>query len=144
MVADGPPTPTLEHVNELPPDLKRLRAVLAHLDRQLTDNETVGTYLRLQRDTVQRALAAAEPAPAQQQRPEPPRQPTARPGMYLLEPKIHERHPEPPTIHTSTCAMPSRRTREISAQEARVALTQDAGAAPCEFCRPDTKLGLLE
>ncbi|MFL4904798.1 DUF6233 domain-containing protein [Streptomyces sp. MMS24-I2-30] len=135
-------------MSELPPDPPRLRAILAHLEQQLADNETVGIYLRLQRDVVRRALTAAEPAPAPAQRkrqPDPPRQPTAQPGTYRLQSKIHPSHPEPPLIHTWDCTMVHGQTSEIDAQQARLALTEEfVGAAPCEFCRPDTELGLLE
>lgn len=61
-------------MSELPPDPRRLRAILAHLDKQLSDNaavaayldeqladsKTVGTYLLLQRKAVQTALTQAE------------------------------------------------------------------------------------
>ncbi len=39
-------------MSELPPDSPRLRAILAHLDKQLAENETAGIYLRLQRRAV--------------------------------------------------------------------------------------------
>ncbi|AVH56500.1 hypothetical protein C4B68_12785 [Streptomyces dengpaensis] len=47
-------------MNELPPDPARLRTILAHLEAQLADEETVVTYLRLQQDAVRHALAVAE------------------------------------------------------------------------------------
>jgi hypothetical protein len=53
----------IEHANELSPDPPRLRAILAHLDKQLAENETVGIYLSLQRDAVRAALARAEAPP---------------------------------------------------------------------------------
>ncbi|MER5917860.1 hypothetical protein ABT124_48175 [Streptomyces sp. NPDC001982] len=57
-------------MSELPPDPPRLRAIPAHLDQQLADNQTVGTYLRLQLDFVRQALAVAErKAPTRQQLP---------------------------------------------------------------------------
>ncbi|MER7226466.1 hypothetical protein [Streptomyces rubradiris] len=43
-------------MTELPPDPPRLRAILAHLDRQVAENDTIGRYLRLQRDAVRRHL----------------------------------------------------------------------------------------
>ena len=58
-------------MSELPPDPPRLRAILAHLDQQPADAETIGIYLRLQRDAVQAALSRAEA---------PPPQPSQRPG----------------------------------------------------------------
>ena len=57
---DRDPGDSIEHMSELPPDPPRLRVILAHLNQQLTANETVGIYLRLQRDAVQNALARAE------------------------------------------------------------------------------------
>ncbi|MFF0290048.1 hypothetical protein [Streptomyces sp. NPDC005262] len=51
-------------MSELPPDPPRLRAILAHLNQQLTGNETVVIYLRLQRDAVQAVLTRTEqPSP---------------------------------------------------------------------------------
>ncbi|MFI5814959.1 hypothetical protein ACIA7S_28870 [Streptomyces sp. NPDC051643] len=52
-------------MSDLPPDPARLRAILAHLDRQLADTDTIRTYLRLQREQVQRALHAAGRPPRQ-------------------------------------------------------------------------------
>lgn len=45
---------------ELPPDARRLRAILAYLDEQIAGHETVGIYLRLQREAVRAALTRAE------------------------------------------------------------------------------------
>ncbi|WP_331757035.1 hypothetical protein OH782_41375 (plasmid) [Streptomyces sp. NBC_01544] len=57
-------------MSELPPDPPRLRAILAHLNQQLTENETVVIYLRLQRDAVQAALTRTEqPSPLGPRRP---------------------------------------------------------------------------
>ncbi|MEU1455459.1 hypothetical protein [Streptomyces avermitilis] len=39
-------------------------AILAHLDRQLAENDTIGIYLRLQRDAVQKALTEVEYPPS--------------------------------------------------------------------------------
>ncbi|SEE30908.1 hypothetical protein SAMN04490357_7619 [Streptomyces misionensis] len=47
----------------LPPDPPCLRAILAHLKRQVAETETIGIYLRLQRDEVRKALARASSAP---------------------------------------------------------------------------------
>ncbi|MFF7748696.1 DUF6233 domain-containing protein [Streptomyces sp. NPDC007971] len=66
-------------MSELPPDLPRLRAILAYLDRQVTDNETVGVYLRLRREAARKAVAAAEErAATEQPRPSRPRRPASR------------------------------------------------------------------
>lgn len=120
--------------------------ILAHLDKQVADNETVGTYLRLQRDAVQRALASAKrPSPVRRERRERLGRPIAQPGVYLLEPKVSLDNPNPPLIHTSDCRMVTRNPGEIDAHRARIALTQEAvGAEPCPVCRPDTALGILD
>lgn len=54
---------------ELPPDARRLRAILAYLDEQIAGHETVGIYLRLQREAVRAALTRVE----NRQVPEPPK-----------------------------------------------------------------------
>lgn len=54
---------------ELPPDARRLRAILAYLDEQIAGHETVGIYLRLQREAVRAALTRVE----SRQGPEPPK-----------------------------------------------------------------------
>lgn len=129
-------------MNELPPDPPRLRAILAHLDQQLATNATLTTYLRLQRDAVHRALTAAERAPSPQQRPQPPPKPKSE---YVSEQEIHKGHPLGCTIHIGDCTMAARPTTGLTAEEARRALTKDAQFFhPCEFCRPDTALGILE
>ncbi|MFE7276907.1 DUF6233 domain-containing protein [Streptomyces sp. NPDC057623] len=117
--------------------------ILAYLDKQVADNETVGIYLRLQRDAVQRALATAKrPIPAHRERLG---RPIARPGVYLREPKVSRDNPNPPLVHTSDCKMVTRNPGEVDAHRARLALTQEfVGAEPCPICRPDTALGLLE
>ncbi|MFE4057228.1 DUF6233 domain-containing protein [Streptomyces sp. NPDC059096] len=69
----------------------------------------------------------------------------AQPGAYRLEPKTRPDHPRPPCVHVGDCTMTQRSASGISAAEARLALTQPAvGAEACEFCRPDTELGLTE
>ncbi|MEU5536445.1 DUF6233 domain-containing protein [Streptomyces sp. NPDC020362] len=68
-------------MSELPPDLPRLRAILAYLDRQITDNETVGIYLQLRREAARKALAAAEQqAATSRQRRSGPRRPASSPA----------------------------------------------------------------
>ncbi|MGY1502922.1 DUF6233 domain-containing protein [Streptomyces sp. QTS52] len=129
-------------MNDLPPDPPRLLAILAHLDQQLAQSETIATYLRLQRDAVHRALTAAEPAPTPQQRPQSPPRPKS---AYISEQEIDKGHPLGCTIHVGGCAMVTRPVTGLSAGEARRALTKDVQFFhPCEFCRPDTALGILE
>lgn len=134
-------------MNELPPDPPRLRKILRHLEDQLADNETVGTYLRLQRDTVRTALAEAE-RPRQDARPSRPQRlgrPPTRPGQFLLEPKASPKSPEPALVHVWNCSLVARNVSVVNAHDARLALTQElVGAEPCPVCRPDTVLGLLD
>ncbi|MGW2998690.1 DUF6233 domain-containing protein [Streptomyces sp. NPDC001155] len=133
----------------LPPDQSRLRAILAHLDRQIAENDTIGIYLRLQRDAVQRALARAE-RPAQQQ---PPRRRVKGSGLspgfapwpmstgYVIQQKRTPHGPEPAVIHLADCTMIDGTRHRIRADEARAAL-MDPTIEPCQFCRPDTQLGM--
>ncbi|MFF4307912.1 hypothetical protein [Streptomyces sp. NPDC001601] len=71
-------------MNELPPDSPRLRAILAHLDKQIADTETVATYLRLQRHAVLAAISRAElravPRPVISAPKRPPAAPVASPA----------------------------------------------------------------
>lgn len=130
-----------------PPDSLRLRAILAYLDKQLTDHETVVTYLRLQRE-------AAPAAPARTEGP--PRRPRRLPkGSAALGPmtQIHPRPqsvvqqkrtprgPEPSIIHLGDCTMIDGRPHPISEHDARVSLT-DPELEACLFCRPDTEPGI--
>ncbi|MGW2939995.1 hypothetical protein ACWDA7_52125 [Streptomyces sp. NPDC001156] len=46
-------------MSEPPPDPMCLRVILAWLEEQVTGNDTVNIFLRLQRDTVAQALAQA-------------------------------------------------------------------------------------
>jgi hypothetical protein len=134
-------------MTELPPDPPRLRAILAHLEQQLADTETVGIYLRLQVDAVRKALTAAErPAPGRQQLPQ------SRPALaapaptsgYKVEKVRREGHPLSAVIHRADC-IPQRGTRPISADDARAALSRDRGFfRACDLCRPDTELGILD
>ena len=136
-------------MNDLPPDPARLRQVLAHLDQQRADNETVGIYLRLQRDAVQAALAQAEAPPARR-----PRLPKGGAGLgpvtqisvrptFVVQQKRTPRGPEPAIIHLSDCSMIEGQAHPIGEHDARVALT-DPNLEACAFCRPDTELGLLD
>jgi hypothetical protein len=51
--------------------------------------------------------------------------------------------PREAAVHLDDCAMTSDHTHPVSAQEARLALT-DAQLESCAFCRPDTELGILD
>ncbi|MFE3526997.1 DUF6233 domain-containing protein [Streptomyces sp. NPDC059161] len=144
-------------MNELPPDPSRLRAILAYLEKQLADEETVVTYLRLQVDGVRRALAVAENRkPANAASPTPHRAPAAHsmlgpaatraerqtPG-FMIEQRRTPTGPLETAVHLDDCTMTSDRTHPVSSHEARLALT-DAQLESCAFCRPDTELGILE
>ncbi|WP_217545601.1 DUF6233 domain-containing protein [Streptomyces sp. GbtcB6] len=130
----------------LPPDPARLRVILAHLDKQMADHETIGIYLRLQRDAVQAAIAKAEMQrePRVVQAPQQgPRRMKLRPGTYMLEPKIRPDHPRPAYIHIGGCSAIERLASECTIRQAELALTQDAvEAQACPACRPDMALGI--
>ena len=143
-------------MNELPPDPLRLRAILGYLEKQLAEEETVMTYLRLQVETVRRALAVAENRkPA---RPDPPQRGPATSRMalgpaparservstgFVIEQRRTPQGPQEAAVHLHDCRMTTYMTHPVSAQEARLALT-DAQLEACAFCRPDTELGILE
>lgn len=144
-MSEPPPNPPL------PSDPHRLRVILAHLEEKIADNETVATYLRLQRKAVLTALEHAE-RPPQQQRPgsksrvkgggPPPAfaPPMAR-SAYVVQQKRTPNGPEPAFIHLADCTMIEGTPHPIRADEARAALT-DPTIAACAFCRPDTELGI--
>ncbi|WP_329217038.1 DUF6233 domain-containing protein [Streptomyces sp. NBC_01485] len=141
----------VQAMSALPPDTPRLRAILRHLDQQITDNETVGLYLRLQRDAVSKALGRAEghatPQPAQTPR----QRPAALPAFagsqrgpkatgFSVERQPRAIGPEPARIHTDDCRSAGP-THPITAHDARAALL-DPMVQACGFCRPDTELGM--
>ncbi|MEV6667920.1 DUF6233 domain-containing protein [Streptomyces nigra] len=143
-------------MSALPPDAPRLRALLAFLEEQIAENQTVGMYLRLQRDAVREALARAEGGgptqraktkSAQQRRPALPSFAPSRSGRrstgFVVQQKRTPSGPEPAMIHTDDCTMIDGPAHPIQGHEARAALT-DPNIAPCAFCRPDTELGVLE
>ncbi|MGW4569470.1 DUF6233 domain-containing protein [Streptomyces sp. NPDC004561] len=133
----------------LPPDPRRLRAILAYIEEQLAANETVAVYLRLQRDAVLAALARAE-RPQPQQRPKrkvkgggplPGFNPPPASTGCVIQQKRTPAGPEPAVVHQADCAMIEGTPHRIRADEARAALT-DPTIEPCAFCRPDTELGI--
>ncbi|MER6443106.1 DUF6233 domain-containing protein [Streptomyces sp. NPDC001185] len=142
-------------MSDLPPDPARLRAILAHLDRQLADADTIRTYLRLQREEVQRALqAASRPArPTRSTRPQlrpaltpapfpaerSPSGPTGVGDGYMLEIKRHPTDPRPGVLHVDSCTMANRKTSPISAAQFRVAIRDTEYIETCSFCRPEAK-----
>ena len=140
----------------LPPDPRRLRAILAYLEARIAENETVGIYLRLQSEAVRAALARTEERPrSPQSRPTPPQRRQSapppftpsrgagHPRAFVVQQKRTPNGPEPAVIHTDDCTMIEGTTHPIRAHEARVALT-DPTIEPCAFCRPDSELGILD
>ena len=136
-------------MSQLPPDPTRLRVILAHLDRQIADYETVAIYLRLQREAVLAALARSERQREQRtnRRPKgagpPPglTPPPAKEVGFVVQQKRTPTGPEPALIHMADCTMIEDTPHRIRADEARAALT-DPNIEPCPFCRPDTELGI--
>ncbi|MGY4966789.1 DUF6233 domain-containing protein [Streptomyces sp. 900105245] len=138
-------------MNELPPDPSRLRAILAYLDQRIAETETVATYLRLQTRAVRHALAAVEKRPSNDRRlpptPSQPRSaleaPAPQGGGYVVEKQVHAGHPLGAAVHRADCTVIQRDANPIGADDARQALTGDAKFfRACEFCRPDTALGI--
>ncbi|WP_326729000.1 DUF6233 domain-containing protein [Streptomyces phaeochromogenes] len=144
-------------MNELPPDPLRLRVILTHLEQQLTDEETLVTYLRIQVEAVRRALAVAENRGAASSQPSPHRpHAPARPALgpvpnrmesgtpgFMIEQRRTPTGPKEAAVHLDDCKMTTNLTHSISAHDARLALT-DAQLEACAFCRPDTELGILD
>ncbi|MFF0088229.1 DUF6233 domain-containing protein [Streptomyces canus] len=143
-------------MNELPPDAPRLRAILGYLEKQLTEEETVVTYLRLQVESVRHALTVAEnrkparPGPPQRRPatavaalgPAPTRGERKSTG-FVIEQRRTPSGPQEAAVHSDDCTMTSEMTHPVTAHEARLALT-DAQLEACAFCRPDTGLGILD
>ncbi|MEU1402576.1 DUF6233 domain-containing protein [Streptomyces sp. NPDC005728] len=141
----------------LPPDPRRLRAILAYLDERIAENETVAIYLRLQREAIRKAFAAAErqaaPSPHRPSRPQRPAPPPAGepdssgppPTAYVVEPKNHPKHHLPALYHLADCTMPRRKTSFVTPDQIRIALRDPLGyLTPCEFCAPDKTLDLAD
>ncbi|MER6465786.1 DUF6233 domain-containing protein [Streptomyces sp. NPDC001228] len=141
-------------MSELPPDAPRLRAILAHLDQQIADTDTIGTYLRLQRDAVRTALSRTgrtttprSALPAPQRRPRQLQQGQPQDGMatppagLVIEEQRKDDRTSGGMIHTATC-MPHMQLRPITPETARQVLTTDVFFTACPLCRPDTELGI--
>jgi hypothetical protein len=137
-------------MNELPPDPPRLRAILAHLDKQLADTETVATYLRLQRHAVLAAMSRAElravPRPVSSAPKRPPaasrRESSSRPSTrFVIERPTDASRTA--LIHISSCPKGFTSSRPIEAALVRQALMNDPkGFQACDVCSPDTELGI--
>ncbi|MFF9624303.1 DUF6233 domain-containing protein [Streptomyces griseosporeus] len=111
-------------MNDLPPDLPRLR--------------TLETWLSLALDDVRRAIAAAERRQAERQRGIEAR---LAPPEWLLEVGLNRDSP-PVQVHVGGCWNSGKRHRGVSRDEALRALAD--GVKACGACRPDTELGFLE
>jgi hypothetical protein len=145
---------------DLPPDPERLRAILRWLEDRTAENETIGMYLRLQRDAAREALARAEgeqpaapepkPPPRQKKQAAPERKGplhtfTQRAGGgatgFTLELRTQAVGDERVIVHTADCTSAGH-ADPIDPHDARGALV--AGAEACRFCRPDAELGMEE
>jgi hypothetical protein len=113
----------IERVNDLPPDLPRLR--------------TLETWLLLTLDRVRQQIADAERREAERQRGIDARPPTPD---WLLELSLGGRHPL--QVHVGGCHMAGKRPRGIPREEALRRLAD--GVPACGHCRPDTELGYLD
>ncbi|MFG3263984.1 DUF6233 domain-containing protein [Streptomyces bobili] len=139
----------IECMSELPEDAPRLRAILAHLDKQVADTETVGIYLQLQRQAVQDALARAEAPPPRRRGGPRVKGATGLPAMaqtharpaFVVQHKRTSAGPEPAQIHLADCTMIEGTPHPIRDHDARGALAEPT-IEPCAFCRPDTELGI--
>lgn len=111
-------------MNDLPPDLSRLR--------------TIETWLALNLDQVRRAIVAAELREQERQRGA-----DARPPQpdWLLENGLGRDTP-PVYVHVGDCHMAGKRSRGVDRATAQRALTE--GVDACPHCRPDSELGYLD
>ncbi|MER5461691.1 DUF6233 domain-containing protein [Streptomyces sp. NPDC002668] len=107
-------------MSDLPPDLPRLH--------------TLRTYLEVQLAAVQDAIRRIEQQTRINTAP-----PEREPPPWLAEYGIGAERTVV-QIHRGDCAMTGPRKKAISEQEARQGCA-DVGA--CQYCRPDTALGVL-
>ncbi|MEV7394718.1 DUF6233 domain-containing protein [Streptomyces sp. NPDC091215] len=136
-------------MNDLPPDVRRLKVILVYLEEQVADEETLLTYLRLQLGNVQAALARADTPAPQRRRGRPAKGGSKLPAMtqaeqrvgFVVQRKRTPRGPKPAVIHLSDCTMIEGAWHPIGAHDARAALA-DPNITGCDFCRPDTELGI--
>lgn len=114
--------PRIERVNDLPPDLPRLR--------------TLETWLVYTLDRVRRQIADAERREQERQRGIEARPPAPD---WLLEQGPSGRTPV--YVHAGGCWSMGKRGRGISREQAIQALTE-GGVVACPVCRPDSALGI--
>jgi hypothetical protein len=63
-------------------------------------------------------------------------------GEWLVEQSLNGAQGGPVFVHVGGCWDAGKRSRAVSRDQARRALSE--GVDPCPQCRPDTELGLLE
>jgi len=114
----------IEHVNDLPPDLPRLR--------------TLETWLTLTLDQVRRQIAAVEQRETERQRGIAARPPEPD---WLIEQGINRDSPAV-YVHVGGCHMAGKRSRGVGRDVALRALAD--GVPACSHCRPDSELGYLD
>lgn len=124
---EGTPSPTLEHMSDLPlpPDPERLHAIRDWLEQQQARNQVIGTYLQLLREHVDNALAGATPPAASQ---------TYRIQAMRLPPGRSVMHRDGCWIRGGT---------PIDRRDALTAMTDPKirpGLEMCDTCHPETDL----
>ena len=108
-------------MNDLPPDLLRLR--------------TLETWLQLNLDRVRQQIAEAERREreyGERHRPAPP--------DWLLELGLNRDHAV--YVHAGGCWNAGKRSKGVDRSTALRAFTE--GIVACPHCRPDTELGILD
>lgn len=110
-------------MNDLPPDLPRLR--------------TLETWLAVSLDRVRQQIAAVEQRESERRQGDERRPP---PPDWVLELGIGVGAP-PAEVHVGGCYATGKRRRAISREQALSALAE--GVRACTHGRPDTALGVL-
>lgn len=109
-------------MTELPPDLPRLQIIRRWLADQRARHEVIGTYLQVQAERVDAAIAAAQP-------------PQTPGGTYRLQPM--RTPPGRGTLHREECWVAG--GADVSRSEVLTAL-RDPQTGPliemCEACQP--------
>ncbi|MFF9123187.1 DUF6233 domain-containing protein [Streptomyces sp. NPDC014889] len=111
-------------MNDLPPDLPRLR--------------TLETWLAYSLKRVRQQIAAAERQEAERQRGAEARPPTPD---WILERGLNRDSP-PVAVHLGGCHMAGKRWHGVDRATALRALAD--GVEACGHCRPDAELGYLD
>ncbi|MYR58286.1 hypothetical protein GTY54_19295 [Streptomyces sp. SID625] len=111
-------------MNDLPPDLPRLR--------------TLETWLALQLDQVRQHISAVEQREQERQRGLDARPPAPD---WIIEHSIGAVR-KPIAVHVGGCHMTGARTKGIDRETALRALVE--GVDACPHCRPDTELGFVD